>query len=423
MSTALAIAGVTSVLRDLIEGWLDDHGANDALNGASASVTAVAPDMVPISGSSAGPRLNLFMYQVAPNAGWRNEGLPSRDPRGGRTGNPPLALDLHYLLTAYGPEQLQAEVLLGYGMQLLHEVPVLDRRAIEDLLPGTLAGSGLARQVELVKLTPVQMTSEELSRIWAALQAKYRPTAAYQASVVLIEADGPARAPLPVLSRGAVDPATGREAGIAAHPGLEPSLPGITAVLPPGGQPGAMLGDVVVVEGHALGGTGRAARIESARLGVDRELPAQAGGEDGLVRVTVPNQPAALAIGSYELSVLVQRPGEGERRATNRLPFTLVPRITTALPLTVARDAQGRATVDLAVRPQVRPHQRATLVLGGREVPAEPIASATSALTFVVDDAPAGTHLVRVRVDGIESPIVDRTTSPPAFLDRRVVIT
>ena len=49
--------------------------------------------------------------------------------------------------------------------------------------------------------------------------------------------------------------------------------------------------------------------------------------------------------------------------------------------------------------------------------------SSTSDLTFSVEDAPVGEHLLRVRVDGIETPIADREASPPAFLDRKLVIT
>lgn len=418
MSSALAVAGVTAVLRGLLESWLEAHDANAALNGASASVTAVAPDMVPLTGANAGPRLNLFLHQVTLNPGYRNAGLPSRDPRGNRTGGPPLALDLHYLLTAYGPEELQAEVLLGYGMQLLHELPVLDRRTIEDRLPAALAGSRVARQVEQIKVTPETMNTEELSRLWSALQSKYRTTASYQASVVLIEADGDRRAPLPVLTRGPVDPDSGRERGIVASTGPVPPLPAIMAVR----EPGAEIGDTVVIEGHNLDGGDRAVRLESRLLDVDREVAALAGAEPGSVRFTVPNLPAALAIGGYALSVLVQRPGETVRRETNRLAFAIVPRITTPLPLTVGRDAQGTATIELGVRPQVRPYQSAALVIGDRETAAAGRTTSTSTLSFTVPDAPPGTHLLRVRVDGIETPIADRAATPPTFLDRRVVI-
>jgi hypothetical protein len=137
----------------------------------------------------------------------------------------------------------------------------------------------------------------------------------------------------------------------------------------------------------------------------------------------MPNLPAALAVGTYELSVLVQRPGEATRRECNRLPLTLLPRITTAFPINVGRDAQGTATVNVNVRPQVRPHQRASLLVGGLDVLREPESTSTSSLVFLIPNAPVGSHLARVRVDGIESVVVDRTAEPPVFLDRRVVIT
>jgi hypothetical protein len=423
MSTALAVAGVTAVLRGMLEAWLSSQNANAALSGGNADVTAIAPDLIELSGSNAVPQLNLFLHYVSPNPGLSNAELPSADARGRRTRRPPLALDLHYLLTAYGPAELQAEVLLGYGVQLLHEVRVLDRGEIEDRLPPALRPSHLGRQVELIKLTPKPMNADELSKLWAAFQARYRPTAAYQASVVLIESDPDGLAPLPVVTRGRVDPLTGRETGVAVEPGLLPALPGITAVRPADGQPSAVLGQTVEVEGHHLDGTQRAVRLENRALGIDREIAALAGSEAGLVRFTLPIQPAALAVGTYGLRVLVERPGETSRRESNELSLTIAPDITTALPISVARDAQDDATVTLGFRPQVRPHQRASLVFGSREIAAPPQPAATGTLTFQIDDAPLGDHLVRLRIDGIDSLLVDRTKTPPVFLDRVVTIT
>ena len=93
------------------------------------------------------------------------------------------------------------EILLGYGMQRLHETPVLPRDAIRtalgsatpphvvgDILPiGPLAAADLADQVEQIKIAPQSMNTEEVSKLWTALQAHYRPTATYHISVVLIE--------------------------------------------------------------------------------------------------------------------------------------------------------------------------------------------------------------------------------------------
>jgi hypothetical protein len=422
MSTALAVAGVTAVLRSMLEVWLNEQDANAALNGANAEVTAVAPDTIDL-GDGAPPRLNLFLHQASQNSGWRNVDLPSRDARGRRSASPPLALDLHYLLTAYGRQELHAEVLLGYGMQFLHEVPMLDRSEIEVRLPAALQQSHLARQVEMIKITPQPMGAEELSKLWSAMQAHYRPTAAYQVSVVLIESTGAGRSTLPVLTRGPVDPATHRERGIVAEASLLAPLPGITAVRPPNAQPGAVLGDTVTVEGHHLDGANRGVRLENRQLGIDREVNAVAGNESGLVRFVVPNLPADLPVGTYSVRVLVQRPGETTRRESNQLALTIVPRITTAMPIGVARDAQGDVTVALTCSPEVRPHQRASIIVGALEALAEPHNATTNALSFEIIDAPVGTHFLRLRIDGIDSLLVDRSVTPPVFLDRRVVIT
>ena len=55
-----------------------------------------------------------------------------------------------------------------------------------------------------------------MSRLWTAIQAHYRPTAAYVVSVVLIEARQPTRQALPVLAgrstRG------GRDRGVKVAP-------------------------------------------------------------------------------------------------------------------------------------------------------------------------------------------------------------
>ncbi|MCC3262146.1 DUF4255 domain-containing protein, partial [Paenibacillus polymyxa] len=116
----------------------------------------------------------------------------------------PLALDLHYLLTAYGRAELQAEVLLGYALQLLHESAVLPREAVRraldpDVVDGailptvyqSLRGADLASQIELLKISPAALGAEEMSRLWSALQAHYRPTAAFQVSGVRIESRRP----------------------------------------------------------------------------------------------------------------------------------------------------------------------------------------------------------------------------------------
>lgn len=436
MSNALAIAGVTAVLKDLLDSGLIEHQVTDAM-GQGVAVSAAPPDTIAVTGDEAGPRLNLFMYQATPNAALRNTALPSVNGRGARIANPPLALDLHYLLTAYGTADLQAEVLLGYAMQLLHETPVLTRAAIRTALDpspvnGTvlpaiyeaLRAADLAEQVEMIKIVPTTLNTEEMSRLWSALQARYRPTTAYLVSVVLIESMRAARAPLPVLSRGPVDPVTRREAGVVSSPSLVPPLPTLEAVAPPNAQPVAQLGDAIELRGHHLAGTGRTALLFNARLQIEEQIAAAAGTDDALLQFTLPNTPAALPVGVYLASARLVRAGETLPRTTNRLPLAIAPRITTAMPFIVARDGDGVAQIDLDCTPQVRVGQRAVLILGEREIVAEPFAAATGALHFRVANAPLNEPLLaRLRIDDIDSPIVDRSVTPPRYFNHRITIT
>ena len=131
MSSPLAIAAVTAALKDLLNDGLLNH--QDLSSIGSFSVTALPPDRV-TTGQNEPNQLNLFLYQVTPNLGWRNADLPSRNTQGARLSNTPLAIDLHYLLTAYGSQDLKAEVLLGYAMHLLHETPVLTREQLRIVL-------------------------------------------------------------------------------------------------------------------------------------------------------------------------------------------------------------------------------------------------------------------------------------------------
>ena len=129
---------------------------------------------------------------------------PRLDPDGmTRLKNPPLALDLHYLLTAYGSEDWEAEALLGYALLILHENPVLTRNDISTAIaklptndPGNplstpLGTVGLADQIEMLKITPATLGREEMAWLWTALKADYRPTFPFQVSVVLIRSQNP----------------------------------------------------------------------------------------------------------------------------------------------------------------------------------------------------------------------------------------
>ncbi|WCM54375.1 DUF4255 domain-containing protein [Pseudomonas sp. WJP1] len=207
MSSPLGLAAALATLQQMLEVGFADMKISDVLGGAP-SVTCVAPDRIDTNGSS--DQLNIFLYNQMRNLGWTNLGLPGRDSSGERIGNPPLALDLYVLITAYGVADFHAEILLGAAMQVLHDIPGMGRDAIREALkpnankphlPKALELAGLADQVEQLRVTPLNLSADEVSRIWSAIQLPARPSAAYLISVVLQSTARSQRTPLPVLAR------------------------------------------------------------------------------------------------------------------------------------------------------------------------------------------------------------------------------
>jgi len=413
MSGPLAVAAVTATLKILINKSVSALNLNGLGN---FIVSSLPPDRV-TTGDQEQNRLNLFLYQVTPNQGWRNVGLPSRDGNGDRLTNPPLALDLHYLLTAYGASEFSDEMLLGCAMQTLHETPGLSRQEIRDSLTDTqLQGTGLesaqtgnlsvadlADQIEQIKITPYYPTTEELSKLWTAMQARYRPTVAYQVSVVLIEGARPVKAPLPVLKRGKDDH------GVDAVTAPAPTLTGVT---PPNSQPAIRLGEDLMINGRNLNVEG-VARFTSLRFDEGIEIAPAPDGAPDQIAVHLPGQTEdATAIskwapGFYAVSLVVKRTGF-PKWTTNEIPIALAPVITVA----PANAAPGDLTLTVTCRPRLRPGQRVSLLFGEREIPVETIMTPADTtqpteLTFQIESAAEGVYVARLRVDGVDSlPVV-----------------
>jgi hypothetical protein len=439
MSSPLAIGAVSAVLRNLLDDGLVEAGA---AMGVTVDVSAVAPDMIDPFNDNAPLRLNLFLHQVTPNEGWRNAGLPSRGAANGeRLTNAPLALDLHYVLTAYGRADFQAEILLGYAMHLLHERPMLDRAAIRraldpspldvSMLPPAfqaLTASDLADQVEQIKITPSAMSSDEMSKLWSATQSHYRPSSAYQVSVVLIEGTKPAVSPLPVLSRGLRDPVTHRDRGVMVNPDLLPPLPTLLTIKPQAEQAAVRLGEPVVITGVRLAGASHVIRLSHRLLATPFELPPTSVDAAGTeMTFTLPNNAAAqsaLAAGQIALSVRLTPPGDPAPRETNSISLLLasapVIGADAGLGLPAATVTRGgvppKVTVTLLARPRVRREQRASLLLDSAEANALPRANDAAPLVFEFPDSvAAGPHWVRLRVDGTDSVLLDRSGPAPTF--------
>ena len=105
---ALAIATVTAVLKNLLDNLVVDDSLV-ATGTTPVKVSVGPPDFVKANGDADRPtQLNLYLYHVAPNQGWRNVGLPSRSGQGNRLANPPLAASTSITsCTVYGAQDFE----------------------------------------------------------------------------------------------------------------------------------------------------------------------------------------------------------------------------------------------------------------------------------------------------------------------------
>lgn len=181
MSNALAIAHVTQALALLIENNVGPE---------FGEAVKVEPRKPPADPQLDQPTISVFLYQVTPDTSQRNNDLPTRATDGTLVRRPAAALDLHYVISAYGDEkELVGQRLIGAVVRTLHEIPVLPRDVIEQAGERPyLAGSDLLESAQRVRFTPTVMDVDETSKLWGMLyQTPYALSVVYQAALVLID--------------------------------------------------------------------------------------------------------------------------------------------------------------------------------------------------------------------------------------------
>lgn len=410
MSNYLAVAAVTASLKRVLDEALT-AGVPGAV--ANATVTTTRPETA-ANGSGDRKGINVYLYQVTPNAAWRNEDLPTRRSDGALVCKPQAALDLHYLLTFYGDEtNLEPQRLLGMAVRTINSRPILTRDSIRSAVdaaildePNTyLQFTDLADAIETVKFSPLPLNLEELSKLWSVFfQTPYVLSVAYEGSVVLIEggeiprAGGP-----PVLDRK-----------LRVVPFTNPVVDEVVAEGGP--RVPVTTGTTVVVRGSNLLGDDTRLRLGPLDLAVP------AGSTADEIRIAIP---PTLPAGIHGVQV-VQRMALGEPPAphdgfeSNVAPLVVRPRVVE--PVTSAAGAEpGVTDVTIELTPAVGKKQRVSLLLDelADPLPASPrayrfdapsrdVAAAPDTSATVTIPAPAvqpGDYLVRVQVDGAESPL------------------
>ena len=421
MSNSYAIAAVTATLSKMINDGLNDGDFKDKLPDSlkptgDIGVTTLTLDKAHDENLDK-DRINLFLYQVAFNAAWRNRDMPGQ-VKSGETGQPPLALNLYYLITAYGEDdKYGSQLLLGRAMQVLHENPILKGNEIE----AVLKESELQNQVEKVRITPLPQSLDDISKLWTTLQTQYRVSAAYQVEVVLIESKSPVKAPLPVLTLRPVD----KDKGILSQADLIPPFPELTDLVlikeadniwtEITKKYSAELGDILSLRGHHLkDATVKEVRFSNPHLKDPISMDPESV-TDSEIKVKISDEPHRWVAGIYTLEVVMSRAGEPDQ-TTNGLPIALAPQIMTNLPIDVVLNS-GNTVITLDCSPQVLPEQRAVLLLGDMEIPVEAHPVKVHQLKFNVKSANPGEYFVRLRIDGVDSLLVKDFLAVPLEFD------
>ena len=144
-------------------------------------------------GQLAGPveedtRIGLWLYRVTMNEHARQlrAGAPSRSSQA-------LSVDLHYLLTAWAGNALDEQVTFAWALRQLHLHPLLDASSLSP-------EAGWSRE-DAIQLVPAELSTEDVMRIWDAIDPPYRLSVSYVARVVRIEPDEDTASFAPVVAR------------------------------------------------------------------------------------------------------------------------------------------------------------------------------------------------------------------------------
>jgi hypothetical protein len=410
MSNYLAIATVTATLQRILQSsvQVDVDGAR---------VTTVRPDRLNSATPEAG--VNAYLYEVLLNNAWRSNDLRNRYTDEKYAKRPQIGLDLCYLLSSYGNEvELEPQRLMGSIVHTLNSqsifTPEMIRETLTDSTFTFLADSNLAEQVEVIGISPLSLSIEEISKIWTVFfQTPYSLSIAYKVSVVLIESGVVIKKPLPVR-------------GLQPH--VTPSQPAISQVktlaelakLSPTqlASTGLILADsTLLIQGNNLD-----AEVTQVRVG-DAKLTPQTA-TDRQITLNLSSSPIeSLRAGVQSLQVIHPQ----KHVSSNIVPIILRPTIeeVTVLNIQGKGDEPRQADVTVLVNLTINKTQQVTLILtelslgqfaGHSYAQTKNRRAHSRSITFGITDCLPGSYLVRLLVDGAESLLtVDTYADSPTY--------
>lgn len=158
-----SIANVGDALRKLLVDNLGAYGMDKYISDESIILGS------PFDVEGFSKYLSIFLYKVRENTYMKN--LEVVDIGACQRMYPPLALDLHFLITAsvndermnYTKRTLLEHRILGYAISVLYNTPVLS---------SSLLNSGMTEDGEELRVLYDPINIEELGKIWSSIGGK-----------------------------------------------------------------------------------------------------------------------------------------------------------------------------------------------------------------------------------------------------------
>ncbi|CAH8296356.1 uncharacterized protein DUF4255 [Mariniflexile fucanivorans] len=406
MNSLKAIGAITHTLKSI----LDESISDESIDTLGVDVFTEPLDRLEKNIGETDNVLNLYLYMVKENGGWRNQDLTSRNTSGQRVTNPYLALDLFYVMSAHGHEKVNADLMLGYGMVAFHDNVIIGRDFIANKLASEaiLADSNLSDQIEQIKITPEYLNTEEISKLWTMFGAKYRISAYYKVSVALLRKEKSVRQALPVLqSKLYVKPI---------------KLPFIQDIVAQNRMASNYSSNRVFIEGDTLNITGNSLFAEITKVQFDGNLNIEVEVElDSKIVIPIPN---TLYAGVHSIQIvhemLLGEPEVLHKGVSSNL---------TAFVLSPVLENIDLVGLDLTadVHPEIEEGKRYSVFLNeidfdtttrqAKEYSFEEIAETNiNDIVINMNGVETGTYLVRIRVNNATSPLFDDFSDPSIII-------
>ena len=169
MATYQAIAAISSAIVTALK----DASPGSPFEGMSFDIYGTKQFEKPMDEG-----VSLFLFRLGSGS---RRNLPLRVGRNGDTYRPLIAVDLHYLVTAWGKTPAKQQMLLGWSLSQLAGLSAIPAFMLNNFSPDVF------QPQDTVELIFDPLSLQDIANLWEPLKSNYQASATYVARMVVIE--------------------------------------------------------------------------------------------------------------------------------------------------------------------------------------------------------------------------------------------